>query len=95
MARAWQGDVCVRSSRPLSSQNVSCMSRAGWSAGMFSAAEIVPVRLHLRPGHHDEPEPREDVFHFPLDGRHRMNAALRHHGTGQRRVIGLSVAVLC
>ena len=42
MARTCPGEVCVRStSLPSGSQrNVSCMSRAGWSAGMLSAAKL-------------------------------------------------------
>jgi len=40
MPRTCTGEVCVRRRFPPSSQNVSCISRAGWSAGMLSASKL-------------------------------------------------------
>ena len=38
--RTCAGEVCVRRRLPPSSQNVSCMSRAGCSGGIFSASKL-------------------------------------------------------
>ena len=40
IARTCTGEVWVRSRWPSSSQNVSCVSRAGWSVGMLSASKL-------------------------------------------------------
>ena len=46
MARICTGEVCVRSTRPdrapsgPATKNVSCISRAGWSGGKFSASKL-------------------------------------------------------
>jgi hypothetical protein len=40
MARICTGDVCVRNRNPPSTQKVSCMSRAGWFAGMLRASKL-------------------------------------------------------
>ena len=43
MARIWIGEVCVRRTTPLSADStkkVSCIVRAGWSGGTFSASKF-------------------------------------------------------
>ena len=50
IVRACTGEVCVRSTRPLSggsTKNVSCMLRAGWSGEDVERVEVEPLGLDL------------------------------------------------
>ena len=41
IARICTGEVWVRRTKPPSTKNVSCMSRAGWSSGRFRAWKLL------------------------------------------------------
>ena len=77
---------CVRSRWPPSSQNVSCMSRAGWSGVDVECVEIVILGLHLGAIEHGESERAEQAFELALDARDRMQVAAARSGRGKREV---------
>ena len=74
---------------------MSCMSRAGWSAGMFSASKAVPFVLDLRTFHDGESHACEDGLHPVADDRQRVQMAERFGAAGQRDVNGARGAGLC
>ena len=86
MPRTCTGEVWVRSRLPPSSQKVSCMSRAGWSAGMFRASKLWYSVFHLGAVEHGEAERAEELFELALDARDGVQVAAARAGRGQREV---------
>ena len=85
-ARTCTGEVCVRSSRPSFSQNVSCMSRAGWSRGNIERVEVVVFGLDLGTVQDREAQRDEQLFELPLHLRDRMQASRANAGRGRGEV---------
>ena len=86
IARICTGEVCVRSTWPPSTKNVSCESRDGWSAAMRSASKLFHSRLDLGPVLDREAQAAEELA--PSRARSsvtRMQRAARRRRARQRR----------
>ena len=81
--RACTGEVCVRSTRPLSggsTKNVSCICRAGWSGSKFSASKLNHSASTSGPSATSQPIADEDVGDPLGEGLERVPGAARRRG---------------